>query len=95
MKVQSTAWAVAKPITSHRRRCGRSREAASQAAAAELAEGLSAARTAQARVKMMQLTWPLCVARFRAKWNQLGVKKPRQNGAIWLPHGDANAIPRP
>jgi GTP-binding protein LepA len=29
------------------------------------------------------------------KWNQLGVKKSSQIGSIWLPHGNANAIPRP
>jgi hypothetical protein len=36
-----------------------------------------------------------CLACFGAKWNQLGVNRPCQNAAIWLPHGGANAIPRP
>src|SRR6478672_5483368 len=35
------------------------------------------------------------VARFSLKWNQLDVKKPRRNDLIWLPRGNANAIPRP
>ncbi|HKD75448.1 MAG TPA: GTP-binding protein, partial [Ktedonobacterales bacterium] len=35
------------------------------------------------------------VARFGSEWNQLAVKKSRETIAMWLPHGNANAISRP
>src|SRR5271167_4603012 len=107
MTVQSRAWTAAKPITSagaawrsdadatshaaSRRRLGRRRvrKAAGQieAVAISLVPSFRSSGTSNRR--------HLWVARFSRRWNQHGVKKPRQNAVIWLPHGNANAIPRP
>jgi hypothetical protein len=73
MKVHSTACATAKPITSHRLAFGSLAHAASHAASRRI-EGLWRARELAAKNDAVDMA--LWVARFRHKWNQLGVKKP-------------------
>src|SRR5260370_4776865 len=73
MKVQSTAWAEAKPITSQGAAFGSLAYAAGDAASRRI-DILWRAREAAGKNDPVDMA--LCVARFRRKWNQLGVKKP-------------------
>src|SRR5208283_2545416 len=92
MKVQSTACATAKPITSQGPALGSQADAVSRAASRRM-DSLRRRRTRAGREDAVDMA--LCVARFSHQWNQLGVKLGRQNAAIWLPRRNANAIPRP
>src|SRR6188768_3526109 len=92
IRVQSTAWAAAKPITSHRPALGSLAVATSHAGKRRT---LDQRRVRAAAGKNDAVDMAQCVPRFGRKWNQLGVRKPAKKAALWLPQRGANAIPRP
>src|SRR5258708_7156018 len=92
MKVQSTAWQTAKEITSQRLVSGLRARSASHAAGRRR-PGRRCVREAAGEIDAVDMR--LRLARFGVRWNHLGVKKILYNTAIWLPHRDVNAIPRP
>ncbi len=71
MKVHSTAWAAAKPITSQGAAFGSLAQAASHAASRRM---LGRRRAREIAGKNDAVDMAFWVARFGVKWNQLGVK---------------------
>src|SRR6266481_6883207 len=83
---------MAKEITSQRLVSGFRARSESHAASRRR---LGRWRAREAAGKIDAVDMPSRLARFRVEWNQLSVKKILYNTAIWLPHADVNAIPRP
>src|ERR1700753_3283237 len=94
--VHSTACAVANQTTSLSPPARSDADAASHAAIRRTFDDVTAGNFAGEKPANDMAD---CLARFRTKWNQVGVKIGRKigppEGAIRLPHRGADAIPRP
>src|SRR6516225_5598751 len=92
ISVQSRPCTIAKLMTSHGAVSGLRARPASHAAGRRR---LNQRRARRVVGKNEAVVISSRVARFGPEWNQLAVKKSRETIAMWLPHGNANAISRP